>query len=545
MRSIGRRTHAEGTAGAHIRYIARPDAEPHLMAAHMPEDPVDARSFLDRGERADRKNARVVDKVRIALPHELNAEQRAKLVREFAEELTEGRVPWYAAIHQTGKDAQNPHVHLVIRDRDIETGKRHVRLSDAARDWQKAGRPNEHPVQHVRSLWEKTCNLALEREGIQARIDRRTLEAQGIDRIPQIHMGPQGQHVEMHKHRPESREMPERSWRRTQYRDRTPYPDIDLGRTRKERNAEIIDLNIERAARSSDFETRKWAEFERDQAAKDRVLERQRVAEARRQERERDQVRQKARSARDDIYARRADEQKWAQIATERVWAARRVKVTEEQQMHSAALEAAQNRFSARFLRIVDITGRTRRAQERERTELEAQQKRQRQEIEAEARREHKIQQDAVRARYHAEILEVRARRSAELRALEDRHIDKMQQHQLALQFRESERAAARAAMTLQIADWKKAARSQNQKRPVAKVAGEREERVASNASHLAPKQGFQAEQKLPAPPSNQPRPSEPVSFEERVRRFEQELARRDAQSHKSPEQDNGPDFDI
>lgn len=62
-----------------------------------------------REEAADRKNARIIDKIRLALPRELDEEQRAKLVVDFARDLTQNRTPWYAAIHQNGKDAHNPH----------------------------------------------------------------------------------------------------------------------------------------------------------------------------------------------------------------------------------------------------------------------------------------------------------------------------------------------------------------------------------------------------------------------------------------------------
>ena len=60
------------------------------------------------------------------------------------------------------------------------------------------------------------------------------------------------------------------------------YPMIDAGRTRRERNAEIIDLNLERAARSEHFETRVLAQFERDQRALDRPVENQVMANERR-----------------------------------------------------------------------------------------------------------------------------------------------------------------------------------------------------------------------------------------------------------------------
>jgi hypothetical protein len=179
LKSIGRTTHAAGTAGAHVLYIARPDAKPELVSEHMPTDPNAARAFLNRGELADRKNARVADKVRIALPRELSPEQRMQLVRDFANDLTGGRVPWFAGIHAQGKDAHNPHCHLVIRDRDIDTGKRVVKLSDSPRDRAKAGLEPK-AVEYVRDLWETHANRALEQAGHDARIDRRTLEAQDI-----------------------------------------------------------------------------------------------------------------------------------------------------------------------------------------------------------------------------------------------------------------------------------------------------------------------------------------------------------------------------
>lgn len=36
LKSIGRTTHAAGTAGAHVLYIARPDAKAELVYCHQP-----------------------------------------------------------------------------------------------------------------------------------------------------------------------------------------------------------------------------------------------------------------------------------------------------------------------------------------------------------------------------------------------------------------------------------------------------------------------------------------------------------------------------
>jgi MobA/MobL family len=117
--SVGRSTQKRaGTAGAHARYVLRPEAAREVIGEHMPTDRAGAKAWLDQQESASRKNERVIDKVRLALPLELNREERAALVRDFAQTLTHGRASWVAGIHDQGKDEQNPHAHLIIRDRD-------------------------------------------------------------------------------------------------------------------------------------------------------------------------------------------------------------------------------------------------------------------------------------------------------------------------------------------------------------------------------------------------------------------------------------------
>jgi hypothetical protein len=177
-RSIGKSTHAPGTAGAHIDYITRDSAARVVLAERMPEQRREAHAWLDQAEATDRKNGRVCDKVMLALPRELSPEERAELVRDFARQVGQGKAPWIAAIHDKGKDAENPHAHLVIRDKDPETGKRVACLSEKG------------STERLRELWEITANAHLERAGHTARIDRRTLAAQGIDRKAQIHVGP-------------------------------------------------------------------------------------------------------------------------------------------------------------------------------------------------------------------------------------------------------------------------------------------------------------------------------------------------------------------
>lgn len=157
--SIGRTTHRAGTAAAHARYILRRNAAGDVLSEHMPAGRRSVQVWLNAQEIADRKNARVIDKIMVALPFELHPLQRQRLVRDYCRKITQGRTPWLAAIHDKGKDAGNPHAHIIIRDRDIETGRRVAGLSEKG------------SCRKLRKLWEVEANEALARAGQKARID--------------------------------------------------------------------------------------------------------------------------------------------------------------------------------------------------------------------------------------------------------------------------------------------------------------------------------------------------------------------------------------
>jgi len=248
-RTIGRATHEPGAAAAHLKYITRPRAASEVIAEHMPADTAPAMRWMDAEEQASRKNARLIDKVLVALPRELDAIERAELVEAFASEVTKGRVPWVAAIHDMGKDAQNPHAHFAFRDKDIETGKRVLRLSDNERDRKKAGlEPNG--TEWLRQTWERCANEALERAGRSERIDRRSLEAQGIDREPTVHIGPKANALDKKQEVPPSKVAND---------NRFPggreirWPEIDGGKSRAEHNRAVRTRNRLMGAKKDQF----------------------------------------------------------------------------------------------------------------------------------------------------------------------------------------------------------------------------------------------------------------------------------------------------
>jgi len=179
--AIGRSTHAAGTAGAHIRYITREDAQSDHVERMPPgtdTDRTSVKAWIDHEEMADRVNARVVDKLTVALPRELDREQQRDLVRDYCDKLTQCSTPYYAAIHAGPKDADNPHAHIVIRDRDFVTDKRVILTTEKG------------STERFREEWETAANRALERAGREERIDRRSLRERGIDREPGRHEGP-------------------------------------------------------------------------------------------------------------------------------------------------------------------------------------------------------------------------------------------------------------------------------------------------------------------------------------------------------------------
>ena len=226
---IGKTTQAKaGTAGAHVRYITRRGAVSLVLGEHMPTRRDSARAWLDERELSDRKNGRVCDKVFLALPVELDSLQRAEAVREFMQEFGAGRVSWLAGIHDRGEDEQNPHAHILIRDKDHETGKRVF------------GTTEKGSTDRIRELWETVANRALERAGEAARIDRRSLADQGIDREPGIHIGPNVRAMEERGLRPISIAQELDNGRVVN------WPEIDQGRTRADRQREIEAGNLER-----------------------------------------------------------------------------------------------------------------------------------------------------------------------------------------------------------------------------------------------------------------------------------------------------------
>jgi hypothetical protein len=129
--------------------------------------------------------------VEVALPAELTVDQRRSLALGFGRELAQRYgVASDVAIHAPSRegDERNHHAHIMLSActvaPDGTLGKKAAELDPIY--CQKHRLPN----MAERERWAELTNLALERAGHAARVDHRSLEAQGSDRIAGSHMGP-------------------------------------------------------------------------------------------------------------------------------------------------------------------------------------------------------------------------------------------------------------------------------------------------------------------------------------------------------------------
>jgi len=159
--------------------------------------PRDRQTLWNAAESAEkRKDARVAREYEVALPAELTKAQRLELTRAFAQEIANkyGNAVDFAIHrpHRSG-DERNHHAHILTTTRQVgATGlgaKTDIELADTDRA-KKGLSPAKKEITEIRERWATLSNEHLQRAGQKERVDHRTLEAQGIDREPTVHLGP-------------------------------------------------------------------------------------------------------------------------------------------------------------------------------------------------------------------------------------------------------------------------------------------------------------------------------------------------------------------
>lgn len=144
-----------------------------LAPDHAPDWVSDRSELWNRVEEAEtRKNSQVAREVRVALPAELTHAQRVELVREFAQaQFVDRGMVADIALHAPGRegDDRNHHAHILLTTREIGP----EGFTTKNRDWNKV-----ELLEGWREAWARDSNAALERAGIEDRVDHRTLIAQ-------------------------------------------------------------------------------------------------------------------------------------------------------------------------------------------------------------------------------------------------------------------------------------------------------------------------------------------------------------------------------
>ncbi|GLV23501.1 Ti-type conjugative transfer relaxase TraA [Sphingobium sp. TomMM35A] len=158
-----------------------------LLPQGAPERLTDRATLWNEVEAGEkRKDAQLAREVEFAIPREMNQAQGVQLARDFVEKqfVKRGMVADLNVHWDIGKDGQpKPHAHVMLSMREVGPDG----FGKKVREWN-----GTELLKEWREAWEDHVNERLAELDIDARIDHRTLAAQGIDLEPQHKIGPAG-----------------------------------------------------------------------------------------------------------------------------------------------------------------------------------------------------------------------------------------------------------------------------------------------------------------------------------------------------------------
>jgi hypothetical protein len=153
-----------------------------------PEWMTDRAQLWNNVERVERyKTAQLSRDFTIALPHELSLEENKRLLTDFIRDnfSRKGYVA-DAAIHRpdTSGDQRNIHAHVQVTMRRVENGE-----FQKVKDQHNPRNPEAQQVTAWREAYAKTANRYLVKNGFEARFDHRSFKDQGVEKVPEFHLG--------------------------------------------------------------------------------------------------------------------------------------------------------------------------------------------------------------------------------------------------------------------------------------------------------------------------------------------------------------------
>ena len=137
-----------------------------------------------------RKDAQLAREVEFALPREMSEAQAIELARDFVQSqfVDQGMVADLNVHWDIGEDGMpKPHAHVMLTMRSVDEDG----FGPKVRDWNRT-----EMVERWRERWAELANERLAELDIDARIDHRSFEAQGIELEPQTQIGAPAQRIE-------------------------------------------------------------------------------------------------------------------------------------------------------------------------------------------------------------------------------------------------------------------------------------------------------------------------------------------------------------
>jgi hypothetical protein len=146
-------------------------------------------------EAAERKSNSVVGREYVvAIPSELDPAERRKLAVDFATHIVEKyNVAANVAVHAPGRhgDDRNYHAHIMTSTRVLtpEGFGEKTRILDVKQT-------SHLEIRNIRETWAAMSNEALERAGSYWRMNPLSFAERGLDRVPEVHLGPEATAME-------------------------------------------------------------------------------------------------------------------------------------------------------------------------------------------------------------------------------------------------------------------------------------------------------------------------------------------------------------
>ena len=186
-----------------------------LLPTNAPKEYLDRETLWNSVEMAEKSyNSQLARNIVAALPNEIPKEQLPGLVREFCQkQFVDKGMCCDFSIHDKGDG--NPHVHILLSLRAIDENGNWLpkcrKVYDLDENGEKIKLPSGEWKSHRedltdwnkkencelwRNAWAEIQNKYYEINNIDMKIDLRSYEKQGIDKLPSVHLGPYASQLE-------------------------------------------------------------------------------------------------------------------------------------------------------------------------------------------------------------------------------------------------------------------------------------------------------------------------------------------------------------